>query len=183
MTETAPQRFRRLADHFDRVVSAVPDDRWSAPSPCADWTVADVVDHVAGSEQDFLERQGLSIGAASASSPVARWRAVRDAMQAAIDDPAVADRSFDGYFGPTTIAETIDTFYSMDLAVHAWDVARGAGLHELEAISDDDIEHSRTQLAPVGDTVRMAGIFGAPVEVPEDSSEVDKFLAWTGRRP
>ena len=127
MTETAPQRFRRLADHFDRVVSAVPDDRWTAPSPCADWTVADVVDHVAGSEFDFLERQGLS--------------------------------------------------------VHAWDVARGAGLRELEVITDDDIEHSRTQLAPVGDTVRMAGIFGEPVEVPDDAAEIDKFLAWTGRRP
>ena len=183
MTETAPQRFRRLADHFDRVVSAVPDDRWTAPSPCADWTVADVVDHVAGSEFDFLERQGLSADDASGVDPVVRWRAARAAMQAAIDDPEVADRSFDGYFGPTTIAETIDTFYSMDLAVHAWDVARGAGLRELEVITDDDIEHSRTQLAPVGDTVRMAGIFGEPVEVPDDAAEIDKFLAWTGRRP
>jgi hypothetical protein len=95
----------------------------------------------------------------------------------------VADRSYDGYFGPTTIGETIDTFYSLDLVVHGWDVARGAGLADLEAIDADDMDDTRERMASVGDTVRMAGIFGDVVTVPDDASPQDRFIAWTGRRP
>lgn len=182
MTENAAQRYRRLADRFDEVVSAVPDDRWDAASPCEEWTVAEVVVHVADTELDFLERQDLAVPEAPAD-PIGRWRAARSAMQTAIDDPAIAERSFDGYFGPTTIGDTIDTFYSMDLAVHGWDVARGAGLTEFEDIGDDDIAHARAQMAVAGDTIRMAGIFGDEVAVPDDASTKDRFLAWTGRRP
>ena len=183
--ENAAQRYRRLADRFERVVTAVPADRWDAPSPCEDWTVAQVVAHVADTELDFLGRQELPRGdeLGEGAAPVERWRAARAAMQAAVDDPSVAGRTYDGYFGPTTIGETIDTFYSMDLAVHGWDVARGAGLSELEDIDDSDIAHSRSQLAAVGDTVRKAGIFGEEVEVPDGASNQDRFLAWTGRRP
>jgi len=183
MTETAAQRFRRLADRFDAVVAAVPDDRWNAPSPCDEWTVADVVGHVADTEREFLERQDLPAGEHTAEDPRGRWHSARAAMQAAIDDPAIAERTYDGYFGPTTIGETVDTFYSMDLAVHAWDIARGAGLSEFEDIGDDDMTRARDQLAVVGDTVRMAGIFGEEVTVPADASPKDRFLAWTGRQP
>ncbi len=188
--EQAAQRYRRLADRFDEIVTAVPADRWDSPSPCEGWTVAEVVAHVADTELDFLQRQELPCdvahdgdAAGTAADAATRWRAARSAMQAAIDDPSVAARTYDGYFGPTTIGETIDTFYSMDLAVHGWDVARGAGLTELEDIDDDDIARSREQLSVVGDTVRMAGIFGAEVPIPDDASNRDRFLAWTGRQP
>jgi uncharacterized protein (TIGR03086 family) len=105
-------------------------------------------------------------------------------MLAATEDPSIVGRSYDGYFGPTTIGETIDTFYSMDLAVHGWDVARGAGLSELEQLHPDDLERAQSKLSSLaGDTVRMAGIFGEPVAVPDDASDQDRFLAWTGRTP
>lgn len=183
-TTTEADRFRRLADRFGAIVAAVPDDRWDAPSPCDEWTVADVVRHVATTQNEFLERQSLPTGSApEGASPADQWRAASAAMQAAVDDPAIAATSYDGYFGPTTIGETIDTFYAMDLVVHGWDVARGAGLHDLEPLDPDDMARSREKMAAVGDTVRMAGIFGEPVPVPDDASEQDRYLAWTGRRP
>jgi len=184
-TENPAERYRRLADHFDKVVSAVPADRWDSPSPCDNWTVAQVVAHVTDTQLDFLGRQELPCGdeLGEDAAPIERWRAARAAMQAAVDDASIAGRTYDGYFGPTTIGETIDTFYSMDLAVHGWDVARGAGLGDLEEIDDEDIARSRAQLAAVGDTVRMAGIFGEEVELPDGASNQDRFLAWTGRRP
>lgn len=185
MNETTAQRFTRLADHFDAVVAAVPADRWDSPSPCEDWTVADVVSHVATTEREFLERMELPAGEVpDGAGPVEQWHVARAALQAAIDDPAVAARTYDGYFGPTTIGETIDTFYAMDLAVHGWDVARGAGLSELEQLHPDDLVRAQSKLSDLaGDTVRSAGIFGEPVPVPDDASEQDRFLAWTGRQP
>ena len=42
------ERFRDLAAKFTRRVDAVPDDRWSSPSPCEGWTTRDVVGHMVG---------------------------------------------------------------------------------------------------------------------------------------
>jgi len=36
---------RALAD-FDRLVRAVPADRWDSPTPCAEWSVRDLVEHL-----------------------------------------------------------------------------------------------------------------------------------------
>ena len=104
-------------------------------------------------------------------------------MQAALDDESIAMTAFDGYFGPTTIAETADTFYSLDLLVHAWDIARALARADLEAMSPADLVHARHQLAGAGDVVRSPGIFGPEVAVGADASDQDRFLAWTGRTP
>lgn len=45
MSEAADQ-FRRRADAFERLIVAMPPDRWTAPSPCDEWTASDVVAHV-----------------------------------------------------------------------------------------------------------------------------------------
>lgn len=191
-TETTADRFRRLADRFAAIAAAVPADRWDAPSPCEGWTVADVVDHIVTTERDFLGRMDFVPDPPAAPdldgddarpATVADWAPVRAVIEAALDDPSVADRSYDGYFGPTTFAATIDTFYSMDLLVHGWDLARGAGLTEHEALDPDDLARCTTGYESLGDTVRMAGIFGPPVDVPADASPQDRFLAWTGRQP
>ena len=183
MTETTADRFRRLADRFTTVVEAVPTDRWDAATPCEGWTVADVVDHVSTTQREFLERMELPAPDVAGSSPLDAWRGTRSAMQAALDDAAIVGRSYDGYFGPTTIGETIDTFYASDLAVHAWDIARGAGLTELEPIEPADLDRIQAQMAPVGDAVRSPGIYGPEVAVPDAASAQDRFLGWTGRQP
>lgn len=183
MTETTADRFRRLADRFTEVVESVPADRWDAATPCEGWTVADVVDHVSTTQREFLERMELGAPDASGSGPLDAWRGSKAAMQAALDDDAIVGRTYDGYFGPTTIGETIDTFYASDLVVHAWDIARGAGLVELEPIAPADLDRIRAQMATVGDAVRSPGIYGPEVAVPDGASAQDRFLAWTGRRP
>jgi uncharacterized protein (TIGR03086 family) len=194
-TETAADRFRRLADRFATIAAAVPADRWDAPSPCDGWTVAEVVDHIVTTQRDFLARMEFvpdppaapeASDAASDDPPLATaadWEPVRSIIQAALDDPAVADHGYDGYFGPTTFADTIDAFYTMDLLVHGWDIARGAGMTELEAFDPADIDRCLAGLESAGDTVRTPGIFGPPVEVGPDASDQDRFLAWTGRTP
>lgn len=46
---TAPDLFRRSAQSWaDRLLALPPDVDWGAPTPCADWSVRDLVNHVAG---------------------------------------------------------------------------------------------------------------------------------------
>lgn len=178
------ERYRRLADHFSTVVNAVPDDRWEAASPCADWKAIDIVEHVAETELEFLRRMAFADGlpAELPAAAVERWVLVREAAQSVLDDPSRADRTYDGFFGPTTVASTIDQFYSMDLCVHTWDLARAAGLSHLEPIDPVEMRTIRAALAGLGEGLRQPGVIGPEAAVPDDADEQTRFLAWLGRR-
>jgi uncharacterized protein (TIGR03086 family) len=175
-------RYRRLAERFTDVVDAVPADAWANDSPCDGWNVRDVLRHVADTEREFMERMDFGSDIEPSDDPIADWRTVNRAMQDALDDPAKADHGYDGYFGPTTFAETVDTFYAGDLLVHRWDIAHGAGLTDLEQLDESDLDDARRRLEPLGDNVRAPGVFGPPLDAGPDATEQERFLAWVGRR-
>lgn len=172
--------FRDHADAFDAVVGAAPADRWDAQSPCTEWTAADVVAHVVDSQRDFLARQDLDAGERAAGSPAEMWRLHR----AAVDDllaGGVGDRSFAGFFGPTTIGDTLANFYGFDLIVHRWDLARALDVPCL--FTDAEMDQIEVSLARFGDHVRDAGVCGPAVAVGADASRQDRLLGVLGRDP
>ena len=177
------ERFDLVSTRFDHLVRAVPADRWEAPSPCAGWTARDVLRHVVETERDLLDRMGFAPPAVDDADTIDAWSAVRSAMADALHDPARADHAYEGYFGPTTFAATVDDFYSFDLVVHRWDVAHAVGLAGHERIDDDELARLRAGAEGFGDAMRMPGIFGPEVPAPVDASAQERFLAWIGRDP
>ena len=47
-------RYARLAGAFAEKIAAGPDDAWTNPSPCPEWTARDVVNHVVQTQGMFL---------------------------------------------------------------------------------------------------------------------------------
>jgi uncharacterized protein (TIGR03086 family) len=180
--EVIADRYRRVSGLFTDVVDAVPTDAWDAPTPCEGWGARQVVEHVVDSEGGFLARFDLA-PAAEGDDPVSRWPTVRDSVQAALDDHDKATITYDGMFGPTTLAETVDQFLCADLVVHSWDIARAAGLRDFEELPADEVELIHSRLAPLGDAIRSPGVFGPEVPVPEDASAQDRLLGFIGRQP
>jgi len=180
MTDVA-DRYRRLADRFTTVVGDVPDDAWAADSPCEGWSAREVVGHVVESEAGFLAR--FDRAPELSGDPLADWPTVRDTMQACLDDPEVAGIEYDGMFGRTTFAATVDQFMCADLVVHAWDVARATGLTQHEAMPAEEVERIHGELHHVGPALRSPGVFGPEVEVPADAPAQDRFLGFIGRHP
>lgn len=178
---TPADRYDLVSSQFDHLVQAVPADRWSAPSPCEGWTAEDVVRHVAETERDLLERMGFDRPDLDGLAPLEAWTAVRSAVTAALADPARADHAYDGYFGPTTFAQTVDSFYSFDLVVHRWDIARATGLADHEQIAPDELARLRTGAEGFGAAMRMPGVFGPEVPAPADADDQERLLAWIGR--
>ncbi len=177
------ERFDLVSTRFDQLVRAVPADRWEAPSPCAGWTARDVLRHVVETERDLLDRMGFAAPAVDGAVTIDAWSAVRSAMSDALHDPARADHAYEGYFGPTTFAATVDDFYSFDLVVHRWDLARAVGLTEYEAMDADELARIRRSGAVFGESARMPGVLGAELPAPADASEQERVLAWLGRDP
>ena len=180
---TPADRFRHHADRFDRLIASVPADRWDAASPCDDWTALDVVRHVVDTEADLLGRMGFDAPSTGGLDPLAAWPVVRSAMTDALDDPAKEAFAYDGHFGPTTFGATVDQFYSFDLVLHRWDIARAAGLAEHEDIEPHEIERIRTDAAGFGQAMRMPGVIGPELPAPADATDQDRLLAWLGRDP
>lgn len=182
VTSTA-DRYRANASAFTARVEAVPADAWQNPSPCADWTARDVVRHVVDSSGVFLGLVGETLPPAPPvdDDPVAAWRSARDAIQRALDDPAIAQREYDGAFGRTTFERSVRNFLVPDALLHTWDVARATGLDE--NLDEQACLDALEMFSKVPDeAMRSPGVFGPKIEPPPGADAQTRLLNFTGRR-
>jgi uncharacterized protein (TIGR03086 family) len=173
------------AERFAGVLDGA-DGRWDHPSPCAEWDARAVVQHVIDTQRELLERHGLPVpvapdlGSGPRGDVAGAWRAHVAATAGVLTDE-VLDRTYDGFFGPTTIGATLRDFYTWDLLVHGWDVARATG--QPYAISDADAIRHDTAADAWGDALYAEGVCAAAVPVPDDASPGDRLLGRLGRDP
>ncbi|GII83200.1 TIGR03086 family protein [Sphaerisporangium siamense] len=175
-------------DEFGLRVAMVRDDQWDAPTPCADWTVRDLVGHLV-SEQLWVPPllAGETIaqvgdrfdGDQLGDDPVGRWTRASVAAQQAFAAPGALDREVHLSYG-TVPARRYCMEMTSDLAVHAWDLARALGVDE--RVDPVLMAEVHDYLAPMLE--KYSGeLFAPPVPVPEDASPQERTLALTGRRP
>lgn len=176
----------RIADHlanadtFSSLVESVPPERWDASSPCEGWSAADVVQHVVGTQRDFLGGRGAACGAAPEGTPAEQWLEHCALVRRVLSDEAFATAPYDGYFGPTTVADTMRDFYGWDMVVHRWDLGRAVG--QEVAWSDAECAFVGDELEGFGDQLYGEGICKPAVEAPADADAQARVLALLGRR-
>ncbi|MGW6058167.1 TIGR03086 family metal-binding protein [Streptomyces sp. NPDC055189] len=176
--------------HAVPVVRAIPDDKLTAPTPCAEYDVKALFNHlfqVTVQFQALAAKQNSDFGGEApdvvAGSPEWRDRFADEAgkLVAAWSAPG-ADEGTTGAMDMP--ARTVGCMVLLDLTVHAWDLARATG-QEYEAApgSSGVVTVLREAVAGLGPTGRKMGAFGEQVAVPEDASELERLLAETGRDP
>ena len=177
------ERYRGLAEQFGERVEAAPDDRWSAPSPCTEWTARDVLHHVVGSQRNLI----AAIEGTTAepipddADPKELWRDSMPRLLAALQTPGALEKLVPGPMGEMPIEFMLGRFLSNDVLVHTWDLARAVGGDE--RLDQDAIAHAYEGLKRVDAMIRMPGVFGAKVEPPEGADLQTEFLCFLGRRP
>ena len=183
MTSIA-DRYSAAAARLTALIDAVPADAWTVQSPCEDWTAGQVVEHVVSTEAAFLRDRELAEALAeeATSDPLGTWPAVRDAVTAAMADPSKAGASYDGYFGPTTVEQTLDRFYTADLLVHRWDIATAVGLPDFATLDDDELAFLNEAIASYpAEVMRMPGLFGPELTAPAGANATTQLMAFLGR--
>src|SRR5581483_3453854 len=176
-------RYRKNAAGFTARVAAVPPARWGDPSPCSEWNALDVVRHCIDASGLFLGFVGRTVPAGPAvdDDPLGAWANARDAVQAALDDPAVAQTEYEGFTGKATFEQGIDRFVAPDLVVHTWDLARATGGDE--RLDPDEVHRAHEAMAGFDDKLlRQPGVFGPAVAPPPGADEQAQLLAFLGRQ-
>lgn len=178
--ESILRSYRAAVAPLTDVVAAVPD--WSAPSPCAGWAAYDVLEHLVGTQRALLTDRGLSLPAAPdlAADPVAGWREHTDTVCRLLADPAVAGLAYEGFFGPTTLAQTMDRFYVFDMLVHRWDLARAAGADT--RFTDGELDRIEASAESFGPMLYAEGICGPALTPAPGSDRQARVLAVLGRQ-
>lgn len=173
------------------VASAVPAERLDDPTPCADWTVAQVLLHAAGDQHGWasviagspppsynpfappprLDGTVDELVTAAIQAAAAAWQQVDPAAESvATPLPAV----------PTTTAEQAAAACALDAAVHAWDVAVATG--QGSPLASDLAEHLMPAARATAEPLR--GFAYAPALPPQRGDDaVAVLLRYLGRDP
>lgn len=182
----------RAAAEFQARLDAVNDDDWQRPTPCTDWSVGDLVDHVLGGNLftvrilagDTVEaamaeaRSGVIETSDRAAATIASARAQRDAF----DAPGALDRICHHPVGDVP-GSAILGFRITDLTVHGWDLARAIGA--AETLDPALVGAVWSRLSDTADAVAATGLFGdgPSGDVGEEAPIQVRLLDLTGRRP
>jgi uncharacterized protein (TIGR03086 family) len=127
--------YPRTVEYFADRVNAVTADQWGDPTPCTEWTVRDLVNHVTNEnlwtvpllEGSTIEEvgdrfEGDMLGEDPIGSAQAAARAAMASMAAKLPQGGIVHLSF---------GETPKEEYAMQLAadhlVHGWDLAAATG--------------------------------------------------------
>lgn len=189
-TGTPGAAYRRRADRFESLVTAVDPARWDDPSPCEGWRARDVVAHIVEMHDVMLRPAGRSLSPApsAATDPVAAFRAARADVEALLGDHTAVAAETDAPLGRMTVGRHIDAVMSNDLVLHGWDLARATGLDD--TIDPDEVAELWPGLEHVPDEMRIPDhygpgvvVFGPEVPVPEDAPLQDRLLGKIGRDP
>jgi uncharacterized protein (TIGR03086 family) len=111
---------RRAQDAFAAVLAKVKPDQLDDPTPCANWTVRDLIGHVLAGN----ERTAGSVPAAArdVDQMMTAHAASALAAQAVFEAPDGLSRTFDVPFG-TIPGAVLITLRTVDALTHAWDLA------------------------------------------------------------
>ena len=183
MTEQSDHH-RRIADAFSERVADV-GTRWDDPTPVPEWSVRDIVRHLVEWLPGFLASGSavrLPTGPSVDDDPFGAWRAHCAAVQAVLDDPVIAGGLLtDLHIGELSVAEAIDRFYTPDVFMHTWDLARATG--QDDGLDADTCATMLAGLQPIDQLLRDSGQYGPRMPVADDASAVDRLMAFIGRDP
>ncbi|MEU9050598.1 TIGR03086 family metal-binding protein [Streptomyces sp. NPDC048384] len=174
-----------------RLAEAVTDEQLSAPTPCPEMAVRNLLGHLLGLSVAFRDAGRKDLGATTDTSPEAvepdigpGWR---EELPKVLDELSEVWRDPEAWTGMTR-AGGIDlpgavaaAVAADELVIHAWDLARATGQEYAPDPAALQASHDFL-LASVDDPGRDS-IFGPVVPIPAGAPLLDRAVGLSGRDP
>ncbi|MFF7650527.1 TIGR03086 family metal-binding protein [Streptomyces sp. NPDC007983] len=197
-SEALVERYLLAGAEFEQRLRAVRAEQWAWPTPCTEWNVRNLVNHMARGNlgytgllngdtgEDFLRRRDAD---ALGADPVGAYvRSMRDCA-AAFARPGALERVLDYPLGRITGRQAL-AVRTTDSVIHTWDLARALGaddrLHpDLVEWIDDHLEEIYAGLPETPTAARTTHRFFAPPVAPlrHDAARQNRLLRRMGRDP
>jgi len=128
-------RYVLASTEFGRRLRAVRPEHWTWPTPCSEWNVRQLVNHMTrgnlsyahlvhgGTNADFLRERDLD---ALGTDPVGAYQESVAVCVGAFRHPGALDRMLDYPLGKITGAQAL-AVRTTDSVIHTWDLARATG--------------------------------------------------------
>jgi uncharacterized protein (TIGR03086 family) len=180
---------RRSAEQFVDRVRGVRDDQWTAPTPCSDWDVRTLVNHIVyenrwtvplmrgGTIAEVGDKfEGDLLGGAPVKAAAEAGREAIDATSA----PGTLEKIVHLSFGDVPGEEYAMQLFA-DHLIHGWDLAAAIGGDR--ALDPELVEACAGWFAEREEMYRNGGAVAARVPLPGDAGAAEKLLAAFGRDP
>ena len=186
---SGPALMAAAAAEAARVVAGVPGHPMDAPTPCDDWDLRTLVNHVILWTAYSAERRAHGESVAedlmtkdfTADPGFAQdYAAQIDRAVTAWSDPAAWEREL-GVMGSGTPAADVAAMLIAEMVLHGWDIARATGQEYAgdEAVAANVLATVEAQ----GELFRQYQGFAAIVPVEESATVLDRALSLSGRDP
>jgi uncharacterized protein (TIGR03086 family) len=180
------ESYRRASEWTAAVFARIRPDQMSNSTPCHDWDVRTVVNHVVDSNLRFAKAVR---GADPSREPsdgyvgddvAAAYRASTDEVQAAMETEGATERMF-----PIPMGELPGTvLYSIAMTeqlLHGWDLA--VATSQDTSLDPALVAAADAILRPAVDAGQAGSAYSPPTKVDAGASAQDKLIALVGRGP
>jgi uncharacterized protein (TIGR03086 family) len=186
---TPSDQLRPGAEAVAALLASVTPEQLGAATPCADWDVRGLLNHIVGGAHLFAAAftgQAPAGGGHDAPAadligddPLGAWQRAAEAFAAGIDAPGALEQMVPMPWGPTPGAVVFEIL-KFDVLVHAWDLARATGqaFEPPAEFVEAALETARGLIAP---EMRNGVSFAAEVAAPADATPMERLAAFTGR--
>ena len=179
------EQLEEIVPTLSAKVAEVRPDQFDAQTPCANFLVRDLFNHLLVAPFFAGQLRG-DADAAPIDGAAVRDDRRQEAVMAALADLLVAVKSPGALARAVTLpfgvvpGEVLARFLTMDGMVHTWDLSRAAGLpyEPPTPLADQVLQTAHQLIAP---EMRDGDTFAAET-APADSSALTRLVAFTGRR-
>ena len=182
-----PDLYARAQDGFGVRVHRITDSQWVAATPCSDWDVRALVNHLVGEIMWVVPLfEGRTIAEVGAQfdgdllgdNPVGVWDQAAPAAIAAVRQPGAMERIVHLSYGDNPGSEYVMGLMS-DLLVHGWDLARATG--QDDTMDPELVAVCARWFAGMAAGYRAAGVVASRPAVTPDADAQAQLLADFGR--
>jgi len=180
--------YRKANEQFGKKVDSIAESQWNDPTPCTEWDVRALVNHLA-SENAWIPPllAGRTIADVGTSldgdllgeDPKEEWRSRAEEAGRAVEGDGAMDATVHISRGEVPGAEYVFEVLA-DLTIHGWDLARAIGADEV--IDPELLDAVYPYYEPLVNLLKATGAFGPVVEPPPGADRQTRLLAMLGRK-